>query len=235
MLNLKYLNIALITIVFSLSSNQVLGSEYFRPCFKTKNNSLVAQNKISFIKAPNDKIRVDRNCLEIYTTDSRKSLYIKYLELNFKGHYILKEAQVSSESCRLFLIKKVRSQFNNVLLATSKVSKAKAINQNNSTSSMTTILIQNNYKSKLTIDKNNISIHCSKTNTGYNLDIDSLDKEISFSTSLFLQYGMSYSLTEVLRTINDKKTSLGNKRGIGYTTSKGQSSISYTIKAANEL
>jgi hypothetical protein len=235
-----------------ISTRPLFANEYIQACFKVSKNANFALKKIHFLKVASDRIRVDGKCIDIYTKEKRKNLFLKYLRANFQGYYKLTSQEVyQARTCNLQLIKSKRSILTHNKLNLNTRININQANNNSTQSSITTIKIQNNNKSTIrvnnqsTIKLNNqmiiqdnieeLSIHCTIRTKGYDLKISSLGLEDSIVSTTFLPFGQTYQLGKILTNIDDKKTSLGISTGVNYNKQKSNSNASFTIKALNEL
>ena len=250
MLNFFFKMLFLFTLLTSMKP--IFANEYLQACFKVSKNANIAFKKIHFLKVASDRIRVDGKCIDIYTKEKRKTLFIKYLRSNFQGYYKLTSQKVyQARTCNLQLIKSKKSVLTHNKLNLNSRININQVNSNSTQSSVTTIKIQNNNKSTIrvnnqsTIILNNqmiiqdnideLSIHCTIRNKGYDLKISSLGLKDSIVSTTFLPFGQTYQLGKILTNIEDKKTSLGISNGVNYNKQKGNSNTSFAIKAINEL
>lgn len=230
----------------------LFADEYLQACFKMTKNSTFAFKKIQFLKIESDRISVNSKCIDIYTSSKRKKLFTNYLRVNFKGYYEL-TSQVRDiiQNCNLQLIKKVKSnELKNKLNLNSKIN-IKSTKQDINQKSVTTLKVQSNKKSIFSLNNeyiliqnnlpiirsnmNKISIFCTIKPKGYELKISSLTSENSISTSIYLPFGQTYQLGNILNNSNIKENSIGIRSGLKYNMQKKNSINTFEIKAVNEL
>jgi hypothetical protein len=229
-----------IKILFSfallMSAKTIYANDYIQACFKTSKNANIAHNKMKFLKTPNDKLRVDDKCIDIYTTLYRTNLYLKYLKTNFNGNYKISSLNREEiKNCNLQLIKTTKSKSSRSNINLKNRLNVNQMNNEQKSNSTATIKIQNNSTSTIIANDELVKIHCSVLDKGYKLKISSMSFKESISTSISLAFGQTYHLGQVLSKINDKKNSLGITKGFNYNKKNGNSNTSYVIKAMNEL
>lgn len=232
MLKIYDLILVLFTILLVVNPTKSLAGDYFKACFAHQKNAQYALSKLDIIKAPTDRLNIQSNCIEISTSTSRTQLYKKYLKLNFSGYYKIEDLQsISTKTCKILLSGDERTTEKNNRL---KLGNHSSINLKNAKSLQTTssqILIQDNSSTSLNINSTQLKIHCQVRDQGYKLKIYYQNNNNSLSTSLFLKFGMSYPLGQILNNNKNNDSSLGINKGINYNQSNSQNSANYTIKA----
>jgi hypothetical protein len=233
-------------------AKSLFADEYLQACFKIPKNSTFAFKKIQFLKIESDRIEVNSKCIDIYTSSKRKKLFTNYFRVNFKGYYELtSEVRDVVPNCNLQLIKKIKSnELKNKLNLNSRIN-IKSTKQDMNQNSVTTLKVQNSKESIFSLNNeylliennvplirsnmNQISIFCTIKAKGYELKISSLNSENSISTSIYLPFGQTYQLGNILNNSNAKSNSIGISSGLKYNMHKKNSINTFEIKAMNEL
>jgi hypothetical protein len=202
-------------LFFLISLNYSFAQEsYISYCFKTDARAQAVIKDVEFIKLPQDRIRLNRKCIEIFSSGNRTEFLGKYITQKFKDaqQSMSIGSQATPQTCRLEMTKVYQSQVNQQDINVSKNPKlAKTVSQKQQTQSQF-IALQSGRKGVLQADGSFIYVTCTKKNKAYQISFSGSDSEQSYLGSVTLSLGQKTEVASFFKKAQEsRKTNSLNK------------------------
>lgn len=218
-------------MILFLSFSSWASEEVKTYCFNRNEPVSKIASEISFLQTGGDRIQLRRvdNCLDIYTSDLRISLYEKMLYRNY--HPIENRSEevgdLTGEHCRLEFkeIKKRNVTESKLSIGSNNVLSDTDKNKDEVTA--TELLMSPRKQSNITVGNNSLNLECIKqSNENYQIILSMTDK---VKTVVSGKSGTVIDLASIVNELNEKKKTLGIPQSELIQT-KGTEQVRYELK-----
>jgi hypothetical protein len=223
----------LILILSLLILNAQASESFTSYCFPTATRAQMALKDFNFIKLPQDKIRLNKECIEIFSTTKRISFYSTYIFQKFKDakpSMGVGYNQANSRECRLEVTKNLNQKQEKIQTSLKKKSPIHSQSSHRTTKTTEVLAIASGRNGIIKTEDTYLYIGCTKTNKAYLIDIFKNDTDQSLLTSFTLLSGQSKTIGRTDLFDNQNDQILSNKKLSLQKNTKRQL-ISLTITA----
>lgn len=198
----------LVSVSFLILAANANSSILLKFCDQHRFNLPKIHKDLNFLKSANDQVRIERNCVEIKTTQAKEELFTKYIMQKYTGIRVDSSQDLSlKEQCKITLTKVTLADIDKTKVGNRK--RSIYLNQTNIDKKLDfkgSYSVYSDSPSSIQFDDESFKIICNIRSNGFNISFESESKNLNLNSKVFIMPGQKLMIGSISSDGNEKST-----------------------------